>query len=64
LSYEQLLFEGTEPRVLLYCEKLAYFAAVALPAIARLRLDAWTLDDVRNFAQQILNEALTLGYQQ
>jgi hypothetical protein len=64
LSYEQLLYEGTSPQVGLYCEKLAYLASVALPAIARIRLEAWTLDDVRNLAQQVLNEALTLGYQQ
>jgi hypothetical protein len=64
LSYEQLLYEGTEPQVTLYCEKLAYLASVALPAIMRIRLEAWTLDDVRNLAQQVLNEALSLGYQQ
>ena len=64
LSYEQLLYSGTEPQVTLYVEKLAYFASVAIPAIMRIRLEAWTLDDVRNLAQQVLNEALTLGYQQ
>jgi hypothetical protein len=64
LSYEQLLYAGAEPRVALYCEKLAYLASLALPAIARIRLEAWTLDDVRNLAQQVLNEALTLGYLQ
>jgi hypothetical protein len=64
LTYEQLLYEGTEPQVALYCEKLAYLASVALPAILRIRLEAWTLDDMRNLAQQVLNEALTLGYQQ
>ena len=64
LTYEQLLYEGTEPHVALYCEKLAYLASVALPAILRIRLEAWTLEDVRNLAQQVLNEALTLGYQQ
>jgi len=64
LTYEQLLYQGTEPHVTLYCEKLAYLASVVLPAILRIRLEAWTLDDVRNLAQQVLNEALTLGYQQ
>jgi hypothetical protein len=63
-TYEQLLYEGTDPQVALYCEKLAYLASVAIPAIARIRLEAWTLDDVRNLAQLVLNEALTLGYQQ
>lgn len=64
LSYEQLLYEGTEPQVPLYCEKLAYLAALALPAIARLRLEAWTVEDARNLAQLVFNEALSLGYQQ
>ena len=64
LTYEQLLYAGTEPQVALYCEKLAYLASVAVPAIKRIRLQAWSLDDVRNLAQQVLNEALTLGYQQ
>jgi hypothetical protein len=64
LSYAQLLYAGTSPQVPLYCEKLATVAAVALPAIARLRLQAWTVQDARNLAQQVLNEALTLGYQQ
>lgn len=64
LNYEQLLYAGTDPQVALYCEKLAYLASVALPAIMRIRMEAWTLDDVRNLAQQVLNEALTLGYQQ
>lgn len=64
MSYEQLLYEGVSPQVPLYCEKLAYLASLALPAIARLRLEAWTVDDARNLAQLVLNEALTLGYQQ
>lgn len=64
LTYEQLLYDGTEPQVALYCEKLAYLASFVLPAILRIRLEAWTLEDVRNLAQQVLNEALTLGYQQ
>lgn len=64
LTYEQLLYAGTEPQVALYCDKLAYLASVALPAMMRIRMEAWTLDDVRNLAQQVLNEALTLGYQQ
>jgi hypothetical protein len=64
LSYEQLLYSGTELQVALYVEKLAYLASVAIPAIMRIRLEAWTLDDARNLAQQVLNEALTLGYQQ
>ena len=64
LSYEQLLYAGTEPQLVLHCEKLAYLASVAVPALKRIRLEAWSMDDARNLAHQVLNEALTLGYQQ
>ena len=64
LSYAQLLYAGTRPQVPLYCDKLAYVVSVMLPAVARLRLQAWSVQDARNLAQQVLNEALTLGYQQ
>ena len=64
LSYEQLLFAGTEPQLVLYCEKLAYLASVAVPALMRMRLQAWSVDDARNLAHQVMNEALTLGYRQ
>jgi hypothetical protein len=64
LSIEQLLANGVGPRVLEYVEQLAYVAGAIIPAMMRLRIEAWTVDDARALAGQVLNEALTLGYLQ